>query len=101
MSTTLNEKASALVDNMTERAMKGEILDALDGTKLKAVGSVMLAKVKDGKKYRIERSSAKTCKAVTFFPLRGKKPIVTHSAWSVLQSIQGRSNGFLNGFDVI
>lgn len=89
------------VDSMTKLAMQGNILKALDGLKLQAIGCCMLDKIKSGKKYRIEASNTKVCKAVTFYTLRGKKPIVTHNAYYVLSSIQGRSNGYLNGFDLI
>jgi len=90
-----------LVDSISKSAMEGNILKALDGLKLQAIGCCMLAKIKSGKKYRIEASSTKICKAVTFYTLRGKKPIVTHEAFSVLSSIQCRSNGYLNGLDLI
>jgi hypothetical protein len=89
------------VDKISKLAMQGDILKALDCLKLQAIGCCMLAKIKSGKKYRIEASSTKACKAVTFYPLRGKNPTVTHDAWSVLSSIQCRSNGYLNGFDLI
>ena len=97
----MNNKTKDLIDDMTLQSMQGDILDALDGITVKAVGLTMLAKVNNGKTYRLERSSTKVCKAVTFYPSRGKNPIVTHCAWSVLRSIQGRANGYLNGFDVI
>lgn len=95
------EDKKELVDSITKQAMDGDILKAMDGLKLKAVGFAMLAKVDDGRKYRIERSSTKVCKAVTFYPLRGHRAIVTHDAWSVLSSIQGRSNGNLNGLELL
>ena len=94
-------KQMDMVDSLTNRAMKGNILEELDGLKLLAVGWPMLKKVKGGRKYRIERASSKFCSAVTFYPLKGRKPIVTHNAWSVLESIQWRSNGYLNGFEII
>ena len=88
------------VDALTMEA-KEDILKALHGLKLEAVGFCMLAKINSGKKYRLEASATKVCKAVTFYSLRGKKPIVTHDAYSVLSSIQNRANGFLNGLDLL
>ncbi len=89
------------VDAMTEEAQAGRILEALDGVKVKAKGWCMLSKVKTGKKYRLKPYNGKGCKAVTFYPLRGKREVVTHEAWSVLRAIQSESLGYLNGLELL
>lgn len=73
----------------------------LNGMRVKCKGFCMLAKLNDGKKYRMENYYDKRFgDCVTFYSLMGKKPIVNHSAWSVIASIQGCSNGYLNGLEI-
>tara|TARA_S200002703_G_scaffold100448_1_gene86770 strand:+ start:118 stop:420 length:303 start_codon:yes stop_codon:yes gene_type:complete len=96
------ERKNKMVDEITQAAKDGNILKALDGLKVQAIGCAMLEKIKDGKKYRLATFQSKIYgKCVAFYPLRGKNHIISHSAFSVLESIQGRSNGHLNGLEII
>lgn len=90
------------IDTITEKALKGGIETVIDGLKVEAIGCAMLAKIKSGKRYRLKYFYQKPYgHCVTFYPLRGKNPVVSHEAWSVLSSIQNRENGFLNGLQLI
>lgn len=86
----------------TEEKIDSLTPEQLDGMIIEAVGFAMLSKVNDGRKYRLAYFKSKCYgHCVTFYAPRGQKPIVTHSAHSVISGIQARSNNCLNGLDVV
>ena len=87
---------------MTEEQIDTITPQKLDGLVVECKGLAMLAKLKDGDKYRMEYFKSRAYgDCVTFYKPKGKKPIVHHSAWSVISSIHACSNGYLNGLKLV
>lgn len=87
------EKARDRIESLT--------IEDLDGATVLAKGFTMLSKVNGGKRYRLARFDSKIYgPCFTFYPARGKNPVVHHLAYSVLSSVQCGMLGYLNGLEL-